>query len=84
MPEKPLAKQTFLDAMLADTGAPATATPAVNTSTNAGNQDAELDRLRRHYPRWRIWRGRATSQYWALPPPDHPRRTPADQRQRHR
>ncbi|HEV2377864.1 MAG TPA: hypothetical protein VGS19_37585 [Streptosporangiaceae bacterium] len=31
-----------------------------------------LDRLRRQYPRWRIWRGHATGGYWALPPRDHP------------
>ena len=39
----------------------------------AGDQDAGLERLRRQYPRWRIWRGRATGDYWALPPPGHPR-----------
>ena len=36
------------------------------------DQDGELDRLRRRYPRWRIWRGHATGAYWALPPRDHP------------
>jgi hypothetical protein len=36
------------------------------------NQDAELERLRRQYPQWRIWRGRATGDYRALPPPGHP------------
>jgi hypothetical protein len=36
------------------------------------NEDAELQRLRHQYPRWRIWRGRATGDYWALPPRDHP------------
>jgi hypothetical protein len=36
------------------------------------DQDAELGWLRREYPRWRIWRGRATGDYWALPPPSHP------------
>jgi hypothetical protein len=36
------------------------------------DQDGELDRLRRQYPRWRIWRGRATGDYWAMPPRDHP------------
>jgi hypothetical protein len=35
-------------------------------------QDSGLDRLRRQYPRWRIWRGQATGDYWALPPRDHP------------
>jgi hypothetical protein len=33
------------------------------------DQDGELDRLRRQYPQWRIWRGRATGDYWAMPPP---------------
>jgi hypothetical protein len=37
-----------------------------------GSQDAELAQLRQQYPRWRIWRGRATGDYWALPPRDHP------------
>jgi hypothetical protein len=37
-----------------------------------GNQDSDLDRLRRQYPRWRIWLGRATGDYWAMPPRDHP------------
>ena len=37
-----------------------------------GSQEAELDRLRRQYPRWRIWRGRTTGDYWAMPPPGHP------------
>jgi len=36
------------------------------------DQDAELEWLRREYPQWRIWRGRATGDYWALPPPGHP------------
>ena len=36
------------------------------------DQDGELDRLRRQYPQWRIWRGRATGDYWAMPPPGHP------------
>jgi len=22
-------------------------------------------------PQWRIWRGRATGDYWAMPPPGH-------------
>ncbi len=38
----------------------------------ADDRDGGLDRLRRQYPRWRIWRGHTTGQYWALPPPDHP------------
>jgi hypothetical protein len=36
------------------------------------NEDAELERLRHRYPQWRIWHGRATGEYWALPPPGHP------------
>ena len=36
------------------------------------SEDAELERLRRRYPQWRIWRGRATGEYWALPPLGHP------------
>ncbi len=35
------------------------------------DQDAELERLKRRYPQWRIWRGRATGTYWAMPPRDH-------------
>jgi len=45
----------------------------MTTGYSASNQDAELERLRRRYPQWRIWRGRATGEYWALPPPGHPR-----------
>jgi len=36
------------------------------------DQNAELERLRRRYPQWRIWRGHATGDYWALPPRGHP------------
>jgi hypothetical protein len=36
------------------------------------DQDAKLGWLRREYPQWRIWCGRATPNYWALPPPGHP------------
>ena len=32
----------------------------------------ELDRLRSRYPQWRLWRGRVTGEYWAMPPPGHP------------
>ena len=42
------------------------------TSTRGtDDQDGRLVRLRRQYPRWRIWRGHTTGRYWALPPPDH-------------
>jgi hypothetical protein len=44
----------------------------MNAGPSRNNQDAELERLRRQYPRWRIWRGRATGDYWAMPPPGHP------------
>lgn len=44
----------------------------MNADRSRGNQDAELERLRRHYPQWRIWRGRATGDYWAMPPRGHP------------
>ena len=33
---------------------------------------ARLDRLRRQYPQWRIWRGGITGEYWAMPPSGHP------------
>ena len=38
----------------------------------AAGWDSGVDRLRRQYPRWRIWRGHTTGGYWALPPRDHP------------
>lgn len=44
----------------------------VTARRGADSQDAELERLRRQYPRWRIWRGRATGDYWAMPPRGHP------------
>jgi hypothetical protein len=44
----------------------------VNAGRGREDPDAELERLRRRYPRWRIWRGRATRDYWAMPPPGHP------------
>jgi hypothetical protein len=44
----------------------------MNAGPGRNNQDAELERLRRQYPRWRIWRGRATGDYWAMPPRGHP------------
>jgi len=46
--------------------------PAMNVGHGADNPGAELERLRRKYPRWRIWRGQVTGEYWALPPPGHP------------
>jgi hypothetical protein len=44
----------------------------VSSGWRAAGRDGGLDRLRRQYPRWRIWRGHTTGGYWALPPPDHP------------
>jgi len=38
----------------------------------AAGWDSGVDRLRRQYPRWRIWRGHTTGGYWAMPPRDHP------------
>jgi hypothetical protein len=46
--------------------------PAVNAGPGGNNQDAELERLRRRYPRWRIWRGHAAGDLWAMPPPGQP------------
>lgn len=45
----------------------------MTTGSSAGHPDAELERLRHRYPQWLIWRGRATGDYWALPPLSHPR-----------
>jgi hypothetical protein len=44
----------------------------VNAKRSEDSQDAELAQLRQRFPRWRIWRGRATGDYWAMPPRDHP------------
>lgn len=44
----------------------------MTTGSDSGPRDSGLDRLSRQYPRWRIWRGRTTGGYWALPPRDHP------------
>jgi hypothetical protein len=44
----------------------------VTSGGDAAGRDGGLDRLRRQYPRWRIWRGHTTGDYWALPPPGHP------------
>jgi hypothetical protein len=34
--------------------------------------DTRLDDLTRRYPGWRMWRGRATGDVWAMPPPGIP------------
>jgi hypothetical protein len=44
----------------------------VNAGRSGDDQNAGLDRLRRRYPRWRIWHGRTTGDYWAMPPRGHP------------
>jgi len=44
----------------------------VTSGSGTDPPDSGLDRLRRQYPRWRIWHGQTTGGYWALPPPDHP------------
>ena len=44
----------------------------MNADQSDDGQEAELVRLRRRFPRWRIWRGRTTGDYWAMPPRDHP------------
>jgi hypothetical protein len=44
----------------------------VTADHSRDNLDAELRQLKRQYPRWLIWRGRTTSDYWAIPPRGHP------------
>jgi hypothetical protein len=44
----------------------------MNADRGEDGQEAELVRLRQQFPRWRIWRGRATGDFWAMPPRDHP------------
>jgi hypothetical protein len=44
----------------------------MNANRGEDSHEAELARLRQQFPRWRIWRGRATGDYWAMPPRDHP------------
>ena len=44
----------------------------MTSGRGADERNSGLDRLRRRYPRWRIWRGHTTGAYWALPPRDHP------------
>ena len=49
-------------------------TLTVNAGRSGDGDDAALERLRRRYPRWSIWRGRFTGDYWAMPPRGHPTR----------
>ena len=44
----------------------------MTSGRGADERNSGLDRIRRRYPRWRIWRGHTTGGYWALPPRDHP------------
>jgi hypothetical protein len=44
----------------------------VSAAGSGAGEDARLGQLRRQYPRWLIWRGRVTGQYWAMPPRGHP------------
>ncbi len=44
---------------------------AVTARRSGDSQDAELERLRRQYPRWRIRRGLTTGGCGQLPPRDH-------------
>jgi len=46
----------------------------MNTGRGGAGEDAALDQLRRQYPRWSIWRGSVTGEYWAMPPRGHPSR----------
>ncbi len=46
--------------------------PAMTAGPSGDDKDAGLDRLTRQYPQWRMWRGRATGDYWAMPPRGHP------------
>jgi hypothetical protein len=46
----------------------------VSARRRGGDEDDRLDQLRRQYPRWSIWRGAVTGDYWALPPRGHPAR----------
>jgi hypothetical protein len=47
---------------------------AVTATGSGAGEDARLGQLRRQYPRWRIWRGSITGDYWAMPPRGHPTR----------
>ncbi len=44
----------------------------MNAGDTGDDQAAELERLRRQYLQCRIWRGRTTGDYWAMPTRDHP------------
>jgi len=44
----------------------------VSATGSGAGEDARLGQLRRQYPRWLIWRGSITGDYWAMPPRGHP------------
>jgi hypothetical protein len=46
----------------------------VSATGSGAGENARLGQLRRQYPRWLIWRGSATGDYWAMPPRGHPTR----------
>jgi hypothetical protein len=48
------------------------AAPGVSAAGGGAGEDIRLEQLRRLYPRWSIWRGRTTGDYWAMPPRGHP------------
>ena len=49
-------------------------TLTVSAGRSGPGEDAVLEQLRRRYPRWSIWRGGYTGDYWAMPPRGHPTR----------
>jgi hypothetical protein len=44
----------------------------VTGGRHGDNEAAKLSELKRRYPRWRIWHGPVTGDYWAMPPRGHP------------
>jgi hypothetical protein len=44
----------------------------VSARRSEDSDDDKLQQLRRRYPRWSIWRGRLTGDYWAMAPRGHP------------
>jgi hypothetical protein len=46
----------------------------VSATGSGAGEDTRLGQLRRQYPRWLIWRGSLTGDYWAMPPRGHPTR----------
>jgi hypothetical protein len=43
----------------------------VSAAGSGAGEDARLGQLRHQYPRWLIWRGSVTGDYWAMPPRGH-------------